>query len=316
MITLFFSYSHRDEALRDELDRHLSILKRKGIISSWHDRRINAGAEIDNEISQNLKNAKMILLLVSSDFLASDYCYDREMEYAMQMHNRNEAVVIPVILRPCDWHETLFGSLMATPSDGKPVTKFASYDEAFLEITDSIKAVVKELTANINTQREPNIPIEQSFNPLIRSSNLSLPKKFSDLDRDKFLDEAYDYIANYFEASLEEMMKRNSGLQYKFKRLDSQSFSAIIYINEESKAQCMIFLGGYTGNVRSISFSNSISSTRNSLNDSLTVADDQNLLYLTPLFGTMMRKTNDKLTFEGAAEHFWIMLIAPLQKQY
>ncbi len=316
MITLFFSYSHRDEVLRDELDRHLSILKRKGVINSWHDRRINAGAEIDNEISHNLKNADIILLLVSSDFLASDYCYDREMEYAMQMHNKNEAVVIPVILRPCDWHETLFGSLMATPNDGKPVTKFASYDEAFLEITNSIKAVVKNLTVNMDTQKESNIFEEQSFNPLIRSSNLSLPKKFSDLDRDKFLDEAYDYIANYFEASLQEMMQRNSGLQYKFKRLDSQSFSAIIYINEESKAQCMIFSGGYTGNVRSISFSNSISSNRNSLNGTLRVSDDQNLLYLTPMFGGFMGNSNEKLTFEGAAEHFWVMLIEPLQRSY
>jgi TIR domain len=139
MVNLFFSYSHKDEALRDELDKHLSILKRQGIINVWHDRRINAGAAIDTEISNNLKSAYIILLLISSDFLASKYCYDKEMQHAIKMHEKKEAVVIPVILRPCDWHSAPFGKLRAVPTDGKAVTKFASYDEAFLDITAAIK---------------------------------------------------------------------------------------------------------------------------------------------------------------------------------
>ena len=84
MVKVFFSYSHRDESLRDELEVHLSALKRQGIIDTWHDRRIGSGKEIDSEISQNLEDANIILLLVSPYFIASDYCYDVEMTRALE----------------------------------------------------------------------------------------------------------------------------------------------------------------------------------------------------------------------------------------
>jgi hypothetical protein len=316
MVNLFFSYSHKDEALRDELDKHLSILKRQGIINVWHDRRINAGSVVDTEISNNLKNANIVLLLVSSDFLASDYCYDKEMQHAMKMHKNKEAVVIPVILRPCDWHSAPFGALLAAPTDGKAVTKFASYDEAFLEITSAIKAVIQAFTLNEKNAVEPKPAVESRSPADIRSSNLRIAKKFSDQDKDLFVDEAFEYVVKYFEGSLEELKTRNKGVDYAFKRLDSQSFSVVIYIDQQTKAQCMIFRGGLGSSTNSISYSNSISSTRNSLNDSLNIQDDQNMLYLAPLMGGMMQRSEGKLTLEGAAEYFWQKLIEPLQRRY
>ena len=147
MTTLFFSYSHKDSDLRTELEKHLSILKRNGIIDSWHDRCIEAGQVIDHEISTHLRNANIILLLVSADFLASDYCYDVEMKEAMKLHEKKEVAVIPVILRPCYWHDTPFGKLLATPTDGKPVTGFASIDEAFLDVTLAIRKVAQSVSS-------------------------------------------------------------------------------------------------------------------------------------------------------------------------
>ena len=99
MAKVFFSYSHKNEDLRNELEIHLSILKRQGIIETWHDRRIDAGQEFSQEISEYLNEADIILLLVSPYFLASDYCYDVEMKRALEMHERKEAVLIPVILQ-------------------------------------------------------------------------------------------------------------------------------------------------------------------------------------------------------------------------
>ncbi len=104
--------------MRDQLEVQLSMLKRQGAIETWHDRRIGAGQEIDGAISGNLEEADIILLLVSPDFLASDYCYDREMIRAMERHHAGDAIVIPVILRACDWHPAPFGKLNATPPDG------------------------------------------------------------------------------------------------------------------------------------------------------------------------------------------------------
>src|SRR5438046_624453 len=108
MALLFFSYSHRDEEYREELEKHLAMLKRQGRISAWHDRRIVAGDDIDHTIDHHLEAADIILFLVSPDFLHSDYCYDVEARRAMERHERGTCTVIPIILRPCDWHEAPF----------------------------------------------------------------------------------------------------------------------------------------------------------------------------------------------------------------
>lgn len=121
MVEVFFSYSHKDEDLRNELEIHLAVLKRQGVISTWHDRRITAGDEFADKISCHLESADIILLLVSPYFIASDYCYEVEMKRALERHDAGEARVIPVILHPCYWHGAPFGRLLAVPSDGKPV---------------------------------------------------------------------------------------------------------------------------------------------------------------------------------------------------
>src|SRR5882724_2779388 len=99
MSTLLFSYSHKDEALRDELAAHLAALRRERLIETWHDRRIVAGQPVDATIAKELETADIILLLISPDFINSDYCFEIEVRHAMQRHDRGEAVVIPVILR-------------------------------------------------------------------------------------------------------------------------------------------------------------------------------------------------------------------------
>ena len=102
-IELFYIYSRKDEALRKRLDTHLATLKREDLISTWHDQEIAPGSLWEKEISDHLNNADVILLLVSSDFIASDYCYGIEMQRALERHAAGEATVIPIIMRPIDW---------------------------------------------------------------------------------------------------------------------------------------------------------------------------------------------------------------------
>ncbi len=147
-VKLFFSYSHKDEDLREELVKHLAILRRQGVIEAWHDRKIGAGREWAAEIDANLNNARIILLLISSDFLASDYCYDKEMLRAMERHEAGEAVVIPVILRQCDWQGGQFDKLQGLPKDCKPGTSWTNRDEAFTDIARGIRKAVAELQAS------------------------------------------------------------------------------------------------------------------------------------------------------------------------
>lgn len=147
-LKIFFSYAHEDELLRNELAKHLNILQRQEIISAWHDRKITAGTEWEGQINSNLDSADIILLLVSSDFIASKYCYDVELKRAMERHESRKARVIPIILRPVQWSRTSFSKLQVLPTDGQPITKWDDLDSAFLNVTEGIMKAIEELSEN------------------------------------------------------------------------------------------------------------------------------------------------------------------------
>jgi internalin A len=143
--SIFFSYSHRDEALRDELETHLKLLQRQGTISVWHDRKILPGDEWDRQIDRRLERAKIILLLVSADFIASDYCWGTEVRFALEKDRSGEATVVPILLRSCDWQSAPFGSLQGLPKDMKPVTAWMDRDAAWTNVALGIRAIVEKV---------------------------------------------------------------------------------------------------------------------------------------------------------------------------
>src|SRR5262249_21747390 len=145
--TLFLSYSHKDELLRNELVNHLRILTREGVIASWDDRKILPGDEWDHQIHAQLRTADIVLLLISVDFIASDYCNDVEVHLALQRHAAGDVCVIPIILRPVDWTRAPFSKLQALPTNGKPVTSYSDRDEAFVDVAQGIRKVADTLRA-------------------------------------------------------------------------------------------------------------------------------------------------------------------------
>lgn len=141
-LKIFYAYARKDEVLRETLEDHLSQLRHEGAIIEWHDRQIPPGADWSQAIDQAINTAHIILLLISSDFLASRYCYGVEMQTALDRHRSNEAYVIPIILRPCDWHTAPFGRLQCLPRDGKAVTTWDNQDEAFVDIVGGIRKTI------------------------------------------------------------------------------------------------------------------------------------------------------------------------------
>jgi len=138
-VEIFIAYAHADEPLKDELLKHLSPLRREGLIREWHDRRIQPGADWEHQIDQHLNACGIVLLLISADFIHSDYCCCVEMKRALERHASAEATVVPVILRPCDWHRLPFGTLQALPKDGKAVSTWPNGDEAFTDIARGLR---------------------------------------------------------------------------------------------------------------------------------------------------------------------------------
>lgn len=145
--SLFYSYAHEDAALRDELAKHLRAMERRRVISSWHDREISAGAEWHGEIDRHLRAADVVLLLISPDFMASDYCYDIELAESLRRHALGECVVIPVRLRPVDMDGAPFMALQALPSGGRPVVLWEDRDAAFADVAVGIRQAVTRLAA-------------------------------------------------------------------------------------------------------------------------------------------------------------------------
>jgi hypothetical protein len=159
-IDLFFSYSHKDTELREELANHLSVLRRHGVINDWHDRKIGAGREWAGEIDAHLNAAQVIVLLISADFLASDYCYDKEMTRALARHERGEARVIPVIVRPVAWDGTRLAKIQALPRDAKPVSTWGNRDEAWLDVAQGIRSAIRDFTRQASSPAHKRAGIE------------------------------------------------------------------------------------------------------------------------------------------------------------
>lgn len=152
MVSVVISYSHKDEKYKDELVTHLASLRRSGIITDWHDRKLTAGTEFDSALQERFESDAVILLLVSADYISSEYCWQTELVIAMNRHNAGQARVIPIIVRPCDWRIDPIGKLLAAPRDGMPVSSWPDRDAAWLDVVQKIRAAVSEISRLMNTK--------------------------------------------------------------------------------------------------------------------------------------------------------------------
>ncbi len=171
-LNVFYSYAHKDAKLRDELGKHLFPLKRQGLMVDWYDRDISAGKEWEQEIEARLNTSDIILLLISSDFLASDYCYGIELKRALERHDAGEARVIPILLKPVDWQGTPFRKLQVLPKKAKAVTKWTNQAEALAEIAKGIREVVSELQDQASLNHSPSSQTASPTPPVPADSSL------------------------------------------------------------------------------------------------------------------------------------------------
>jgi hypothetical protein len=142
---VFYSYSHADLRMLDRLRTHMAMLRRAGLITEWYDRDIEAGGQWRDEIERELESADVILLLVSADFLASNFCYEQEMTRAVERARRGDALLIGVMLRPVTgWDETPFADFQLVPRDARPISKWSNADEAYSDAVGRIWGALEE----------------------------------------------------------------------------------------------------------------------------------------------------------------------------
>jgi hypothetical protein len=320
-VRIFFSYSHVDETLRDQLENQLALLCRQGVVETWHDRRIGPGAEFAGAIEKEVESARIILLLVSADFLSSKYCYDIEMKRAMEKHENGQAIVIPVILRACDWHGAPFGKLNATPPDGKPITQFADRDQALLEVAKAIRVAAARLDANSRKPGAPmastgDLPDDRGCPAPKSSSGKQVFVKNTDRDRDQFQRQTFEYLAKYFQHSIRELINHNESIDGVFRLVDADCFVAAVYKNGHAVSRCTVYTGIHDGSSQRICYS----PFEGALNyrAALKVEAGNQSLYLLGQVGSEFAAAKrqldakSKLTQEEAAEFYWSLLMEPL----
>lgn len=144
-VKVFLSYSHADEKFKEKLDQHLAPLKRNGKITTWNDRKLLPGSKLDEKIKEQLRQADIIIFMVSASFLDSDYCCETEMQEALEREKNGECKILPVIVRPCIWDETILKNFLALPEDGKAINKYDNEDEAYTEIAKGVKDIIEEI---------------------------------------------------------------------------------------------------------------------------------------------------------------------------
>jgi TIR domain-containing protein len=157
-IEVFYSYSHRDEEYRNKLGEHLSVLRRAGLITDWHDRDIDAGTAWQEEIDRHLVSADIVLLLVSASFIASDYCWGDEMTKALARHRDGKTRVIPVILHSCGWLRTPLSVLQGVPRDNRAISLWSNEHAAFDHVVSEITKVVDDLRGRRTVEPKSSPP--------------------------------------------------------------------------------------------------------------------------------------------------------------
>lgn len=282
MTTAFISYTHADEALKDQFLLHLGPLRREGLIRVWHDRMLNPGDHLDQNIQRELASSDLIILLISAAFLNSEYCFEEEMKRAFARQRAGGAKVVAVILRPCQWQNVPVGdgmtlsSFLAVPRDGKPVTRWADPDEAFDDAAGAIRKMIVA-GSGISAQAVGPSPSQPSAlapsrpQPSREPAPLGslFPGRVTDLDKDRYLKEAFETVASSFSARLGDAESSDPRVTTDFDRVDSQSFIATMYLNGDKLGSCRIFTGAeHFGRSICLSFD---AASRNSMNEWLSV---------------------------------------------
>jgi hypothetical protein len=180
-VRVFYSYSHEDEPMLGSLRTHLAMLRRRGLITEWVDRDIEAGSGWRDRIAQELEAADLVLLLVSADFVNSDFCYEQEMPRALERSDEGAAKVVAIVLRPVDgWEDSPFARLQVAPKDAQPVTTWQNQDEALADVAAKIRRVVER----IREERAPTATppqIDYGSHPLLAERQRQLESALDEL---------------------------------------------------------------------------------------------------------------------------------------
>ncbi len=222
-VNVFISYSHADEKALERLHKHMVMLRREGSLSAWTDNAILPGGNLGGDINVALQASAIFIALVSPDYLASNYCYEKEFQQAQALHDAGKLRIVPVILEPCDWLNSPFKEFMALPKDGQPISSWTNQNNALLDVVTGLRRV---LTAPASASAAPAGTV--STPDLSPARRPRVKQDFDSIQKSDFADKAYDVIKNYFRSSCEELSGVDDTLRAKFEEMHPRAFTCTV----------------------------------------------------------------------------------------
>ncbi|HVZ15281.1 MAG TPA: toll/interleukin-1 receptor domain-containing protein [Bauldia sp.] len=297
--TAFISYSHLDERVLGRLHKHLAMLQREGLISIWHDRRIAPGDKIDGKIDAAFGQSDLFLPLVSADFLASPYCYDREMKAAVARSNQGSMRIVPIIAEPCDWLASPLAVFKALPTDGKAISLFANENVALLDVTSGLRELLSEA--------EPPIrPSDEAITTPTSTRRMRIKREFDVIDRAEFRDAAFETICSLFERSARELNQVGDPLKARYERIGSTAFTCTIVNRARQRGEAHITVHNHKSrSMGDITYTNSAHAPEGTANGIINVDADEYQLFLRLNSFGFGHSDKEKFNAEEVARDLW-----------
>lgn len=307
---LFLSYSHADEALLDRMHRHLAQLQREGSVSGWYDRDIRAGGRLDEEIDEELSNADIFIACASPDYIASNYCYERELTAALEREQRGELAIVPVILEPSDWLSTPLAKFKALPDDGKPVTEFTNPNVAFMQVVNELRRLASAIPTETKAVGAAGSP--RAAPPT--QSRYRARREFDTLAKRDFAEAAFHEIHKFFEASVAELSALPD-LEGRLSPISGDHFACTIINRGISRGfeTLHVRLGGSWS---AIDILYGDTNSRNTSNGGFGVETDQYQLFLTATVFNHRSGGRERISPREAAQMLWDDLISKVGIDY
>jgi hypothetical protein len=306
---LFISYSHVDSALLERLHKHLAQLERDGTISGWYDREIHAGARLDDAIRHQLEIADVFLACVSPDYIASNYCYDEELDLALVREAAGDLFVIPVIFQPCEWLQTPLKKFKAVPNDGKPVAEHTNVNVALLEVATEIRRLCRQVKSTAQTKSMPTLQSTASA----QASRYRAKREFDKLHKRDFIEQAFSEIFGFFEASAQEI-RSVPDVEVRLTNGGADRFSCTVINRGISRGFETLHVrrGGSFG---AIDILYGEEDRSNTTNGGFSVSSDDYQMYLKPSMFSLSRM-EEKLSPREAAQMLWDDLLSRVGIDY
>jgi len=198
----FISYSHKDENYLTRLKTHLAQIRRDGQLREWTDKDIYAGSQLDATISRELESSQLFIALLSPDYIASGYCYEKEFKKALEMQKQGAMIIVPVICEPCDWLNTPFSEFKALPKDGKPISDWQNANTAFLDIIFELRNILGSIGMAPDTAAI-NFP---AVTGILNTKNYRVKKDFDSIQKMEFIDSAFTDVKELLDRYLKEIV--------------------------------------------------------------------------------------------------------------